>query len=69
MIVVPWELVECTLIKSVKCRAGQDAQDWGDALIDQQNDWSEIRHESFQYRRNPLLRSLEEEAAQVITLK
>jgi len=69
MIVVPRELVEGTLIKSIERRTVQVIQDWRDVLVDKGDDGCEIRNESLEDRRNSLLGGLEEEASEVVAFE
>ena len=69
MITVPRELVQFTLIKSVKRRAIQQNQNRRDILINQGNNRSEINHKTLQHGRNTLLSSLEEETAKIVALE
>lgn len=63
------KLIERTLVERVQSRAVQQLCHRRDVLIDQGQHRRKVRNDALQDRRNGLLRSLEEEAAEVVALK
>jgi len=69
MIPITRELIESTLIESIECGAVQQCQHRRDVLIDEGQHRPEIRYDTRQSGRNPLLGCLEEEATEIVPLE
>lgn len=69
IILISWELIECTLIKREQSRTIQLSQNWRNILIHQGQHWRQVTDNSAKHIWNSLLRRLKCKTSEIVSLQ